>query len=177
MLKKRLYLAYGSNINLPQMAHRCPTAKPVGTAVLNNYELLFRGGKRGGVATVEPREGSSVPVLLWQLRLNDEASLDRYEGYPKSYGKRMMDVEMNGRPVTAMVYVMAPGRDAAYPSEQYLNTIAEGYKSAGFDLAVLDAAIERTEEIMAAEMEQLAAEMEQYEEYGQATLFDMKGWW
>ena len=38
-----LYFAYGSNINLNQMAVRCPDAKVVEPAVLENYELLFRG--------------------------------------------------------------------------------------------------------------------------------------
>ena len=63
--KERLYIAYGSNLNRPQMAFRCPTAKVAGTSELKGYELLFRGGRFGAVATVEPKEGSSVPVLLW----------------------------------------------------------------------------------------------------------------
>jgi len=37
----RLYIAYGSNLNLKQMAHRCPTAKVVGTAMLHNWRLAF----------------------------------------------------------------------------------------------------------------------------------------
>jgi cation transport regulator ChaC len=175
MSKKRLYIAYGSNLNLPQMALRCPTAKPVGTAVIKDYELLFRGWRRGGVATVEPREGSAVPVLVWDIKPKDEVALDHYEGYPNFYGKRMMEVELDGKPVSAMVYVMTPGHDAGYPSDYYLNVIAEGYKTAGFDLGVLDDAVERTEEIMAAEMEKLAAELEQDD--GQCTLFDMKWRW
>lgn len=176
MSKKRLYIAYGSNLNLPQMAHRCPTAKPVGTAVIKNYELLFRGGRRGGVATVEPREGASVPVLLWSIRPKDEASLDHYEGFPNLYGKRMMEVELGGGTVPAMVYVMTPGHDAGYPSDYYLNVIAEGYRTAGFDLGVLAAAVERTEEIMAEEMERLAAGMGPDEDFEQGNLFGLK-WW
>lgn len=42
---KKYYLAYGSNLNIRQMALRCPTAKPVGTAVIEDYELLFKGSK------------------------------------------------------------------------------------------------------------------------------------
>ena len=53
--KQRLYIAYGSNLNLEQMAFRCPTAKVVGKSELKDYELLFRGGRRGAVATVEPK--------------------------------------------------------------------------------------------------------------------------
>ena len=44
---KKYYLAYGSNLNVRQMALRCPTAKPVGTAVIKDYELLFKGSKTG----------------------------------------------------------------------------------------------------------------------------------
>ena len=61
--KPTLYIAYGSNLNLPQMAVRCPTAEVAGKSELKDYELLFRGGRRGAVATVEPREGGSGPVL------------------------------------------------------------------------------------------------------------------
>ena len=35
---ERLYFAYGSNINLDQMAHRCPNAQVVGPVVLENYK-------------------------------------------------------------------------------------------------------------------------------------------
>ena len=40
---KRLYIAYGSNINLEQMAHRCPNSKVVSTEMMQGYELEFRG--------------------------------------------------------------------------------------------------------------------------------------
>lgn len=40
-MTERLYFAYGSNINLEQMAVRCPAAQVVGPAVLDGYELLF----------------------------------------------------------------------------------------------------------------------------------------
>ena len=54
MMEKPLYFAYGSNINLDQMRYRCPDATVYGQAVLDNYDLRFRGS---GVATVEPKEG------------------------------------------------------------------------------------------------------------------------
>ena len=37
-MAERLYFAYGSNINLEQMAVRCPAAQVVGPAVLEGYE-------------------------------------------------------------------------------------------------------------------------------------------
>ena len=93
--QQRLYIAYGSNLNLEQMAFRCPTAKVVGKSELKDYELLFRGGRRGAVATVEPKAGSTVPILVWEIQKKDEASLDLYEGYPNFYDKQMLEIELD----------------------------------------------------------------------------------
>ena len=80
---KKLYFAYGSNINLEQMALRCPAAQIVGPVVLENYELLFRGNARGnGVATIAPKTGSQVYGLLWRITPACEQSLDFYEAIP-----------------------------------------------------------------------------------------------
>lgn len=144
--KGRLYMAYGSNLNLPQMERRCPTATVAGTSEIKGYELLFRG-----VATVEPKEGGSVPVLLWNIEPWDELALDRYEGWPHLYRKEMMDVELEGKTVSAMVYVMNDGRSLAMPSDFYYKVIEDGYKTAGFDIGVLEQALDRTEELMSQE--------------------------
>ncbi len=174
MSKKGLYIAYGSNLNIEQMAYRCPTAQPVGTAMLKDHELLFRGGRRGGFATVEPKTGATVPVLVWHIRPNDEEALDHYEGFPRLYGKQMMDIELDGKPASAMVYVMQPGLDAVRPSRHYLDIIREGYVAAGFDAAILDAAVKRTDEVMEEEAQRLAAAIELEREFGQDGMSGMK---
>ena len=85
---KRYYLAYGSNLNLQQMALRCPMAKPVGTAVIRDYELLFKGSKTGAYLTIEPKDGGLVPVAVWEVTADDEKHLDIYEGCPTFYYKK-----------------------------------------------------------------------------------------
>lgn len=37
--KTKLYIAYGSNLNLEQMRRRCPTAELVGKTVLRGWRL------------------------------------------------------------------------------------------------------------------------------------------
>ena len=54
-MEENLYFAYGSNLDLEQMAQRCPDAEIVGPVRLENYELRFRGS---GFATVAPKKGS-----------------------------------------------------------------------------------------------------------------------
>jgi len=180
MNRNTLYIAYGSNLNLRQMAVRCPTAKVVGASELKDYELLFRGGRRGAVATVEPKEGCNVPVLIWKLKERDLLALDRYEGWPSFYRKELHDVELGGKSIPAMVYVMNGGHDLGSPSDYYYNTIREGYESAGFDTDFLDRAvdnsIQRAEQEYLLELEELEAQRLGDAEFEQGSLFDMK-WW
>ena len=122
-MAERLYFAYGSNINLEQMAVRCPAAQVVGPAVLDGYELLFRGNRRGtGVATIEPLPGSQVHGLLWKLTPECERSLDVYEGYPRLYEKENITVRTgDGKDVVGMAYIMTGElwRDPTIPSPAY----------------------------------------------------------
>ena len=82
---KRLYIAYGSNLNVRQMKTRCPNAKILGTAKLKDWELLFKGSKSGSYLTIEKKENAIVPVVIWEVDKTDEKALDRYEGYPTFY--------------------------------------------------------------------------------------------
>ena len=148
-MKTKLYLAYGSNLNLEQMAQRCKNAKIAGTAELSGYRLLFRGRPHNAHATIERSEGGNVPVLLWKVSVRDEALLDRYEGYPYYYDKVQIPVELDGKTVSAMAYVMQPGFECNNPSSVYLHTVRDGYQAAGFDQAVLDQALEDTRQEMA----------------------------
>ena len=139
--KKRLYIAYGSNLNLEQMARRCPTAKMVGKTCLHNYRPMFRG-KNTAVATIEQQKGSRVPVLIWLLQPSDEHSLDIYEGYPSLYRKKMLRISVNGRRTSAMVYIMNESlHPYGTPSRRYFDTIRQGYEDAGFDTEILRHAV------------------------------------
>ena len=140
-MNKKIYLAYGSNLNLEQMAYRCPTAKVLGSAKLNGYQLLFRGANAGAVATIERQKGSSVPVLLWEITPADEAALDRYEGFPAFYRKETVKVRYGGKLTEVMVYIMNEGRPMGLPSRYYYDTILKGYETAGFDTSILSKAV------------------------------------
>lgn len=135
--ENKLYIAYGSNLNLGQMKHRCPYATVVGTAILPNHKLTFRGCETNAVASIEPCNGESVPVLMWEITPRDEESLDKYEGFPKLYRKETVEVISGGKSYFGMVYIMNDGYDYGKPSRYYLRTIREGYETAGFDVKYL----------------------------------------
>ena len=143
---KRLYLAYGSNINLEQMARRCPNSKVIGTAMIPDYELEFRG-----VATIVPKKGAEVPVLMWEIDQQDEINLNHYEGFPRLYRKEIFEMEVNGKIREGMAYLMNY-RGIAPPTAQYYNGIKKGYEDNGMDTKYLHDALVRSVEYQQSEL-------------------------
>lgn len=80
----KFYLAYGSNLSIEQMKVRIPDAEIVGTAMLERWRLLFRQ-----YATIKKSGTYKTPVLVWKISEQDEKNLDRYEGFPKFYRKKI----------------------------------------------------------------------------------------
>ena len=153
----KLYVAYGSNLNKQQMKGRCPDAKFVGTGVIENYELQFKGTLYGAHATIAPKEGASVPVGLWTIQSRDESRLDMYEGYRKTgyryYDKEQVRVNMtNGGSVIGMVYIMDQRMDFGQPTPGYYETVREGYANCGLDETVLEQALNSSLELAQARM-------------------------
>lgn len=144
MSETRLYFAYGSNINLDQMAYRCPNATVIGPVTLEGYELTFRGRADGsGVANIELKQGASVPGLLWTITPDCERALDRYEGAPRLYIQKDVTVrDANGKEYTVMAYVMTDlFREPAIPSPFYFQGIRDGYAQNGMDEKPLEGAL------------------------------------
>lgn len=160
-MENTLYFAYGSNINLGQMEYRCPDASVMGPVVLENYELLFR---RGGFATIAPKEGEQVQGLLWSITPMCERSLDRYEGYPRFYDKRMVTVrDSEGRSLSVMAYIMDERfREPMLPTDTYYNGILEGYRQNGLPVAALTKAWEHAVQEVHQETERTNASFTNY---------------
>lgn len=153
-MEKRYYVAYGSNLNVRQMKMRCPTARVIGTSVIQDYRLMFKGSQTGSYLTIEPEAGAQVPVGIWEVSAADERALDIYEGYPNFYYKKELQLPIKGirtgkvRVRDAFVYIMHEERKLGTPSSTYMRTCIIGYRDFGFDCAALFDAYDysRTEE-------------------------------
>ena len=144
---KKYYIAYCSNLNVQQMKFRCPGAKVVGKSVIKNYELLYKGSKTGSYLTIEKKNGSVVPVAVWEVTADDEKRLDAYEGYPNFYYKKNMKITLaeTGKIINAFVYIMHEERKLGIPSYAYVRTCVQGYRDFGFDLKHLRLAFDISE--------------------------------
>ena len=128
------------------MAARCPDADIVGTGVIRDYELVFKGGLSGTYLTIRPKKGEAVPVAIWDVSSSDRLALDRYEGYPGLYYRRTLPVETDQGAIGGFVYIMREDKPLGMPSHEYLQICMEGYDDFGFDEKLLMKAMKRTRE-------------------------------
>ena len=124
-MKTKLYFAYGMNTNRDEMSYRCPTAVPMGKAILPGYRFEFKS-----FATIVPDADSQVEGVLWTITDADEAALDMLEGYPEFYDKRQVTAQQ-GIDYIAMTYIMNPREHGHGPSEGYYSMVSEGYQAFG----------------------------------------------
>ena len=149
-MKRKYYIAYGSNLNKEQMRFRCPQAEIIGTSEIKDYELLFKGSQTGSYLTIERKKGGSVPVAVWATTAADEASLDRYEGFPTFYYKAEMELPVKSihtgkvQNRKCYVYIMHENRHLGSPSEFYAHTCLDGYRDFDFDEKILMKAIKNS---------------------------------
>ena len=116
------YFAYGSNLELEAMRDRCPSARPLGPAVLPDWE--FRINERG-YATVVRHPGKTVYGALWELDSAAEAALDTYEALDEGlYRKEIHPVLVAGQSRDVMVYLATHSRPGR-PHPGYLEGILE----------------------------------------------------
>ncbi len=127
----RLYIAYGSNMNKEQMHTRCQDAKVCGSGYLPSWRLTMPF-----YANIEEDNDSKVPVLVWEISEADERALDYFEGYPSDYKKVELLVELDGKQLNAMAYIMTDWYKGQERKARigYEETIKEGYLEAGFSL-------------------------------------------
>ncbi|MGB2813740.1 MAG: gamma-glutamylcyclotransferase family protein [Dehalococcoidales bacterium] len=123
------YFAYGSNLNQKQMKERCPDGKPLFTAVLPNYKLVFAGWSRqwrGGVASIKSLRGDRVRGAIYEVTESCLQRLDRHES-----GYSRLNVTVFGEddePIEAITYVKDGKLEDAAPSKEYLAVIQQGLR-------------------------------------------------
>jgi hypothetical protein len=119
-----LYFAYGSNLNVTQMALRCPGAKPLGRIKLRGWKLVFRG-----VADAIQEPGAFCYGGVWRITPEDEAALDPHEGVRHGlYRKEYIPIEPMPDGEDCVLIYTTNSTGIFPPSESYLECIKQGYR-------------------------------------------------
>lgn len=137
----RLYFGYGSNMDVAQMALRCPSARLLGVARLPGWTLYMDSN---GYATID-EDGGDVEGTLWSVGAADEAALDDYEGLDRGlYEKRDVEVLVGGERQRAFVYVSLK---LPLTMETFRGEYIEKIRAAAAQLGLSDEARARLDEV------------------------------
>ena len=76
-----LYFAYGSNLWPPQLRSKCPSAREVGSAVLQGWAPVYDKPSAVGSAklSIKNQVGARVHGAIYQIDYTERAALDRAE--------------------------------------------------------------------------------------------------
>lgn len=126
------YFAYASNLNKKQMQTRCPDSRPLFTAVLPNYKLVFTGWSRewrGGKATIKSLRGEKVRGAIYEV---SEACARKLDGYEAGYNRLNITVfDEDNEPHQAVTYIKSGQIEETLPSQEYGVIIRQGYRDWG----------------------------------------------
>jgi len=126
---RRLYFAYGMNMDLAAMARRCPSARRVAAARLPDHRFALN---RRGVSTVLQAPADCVHGILWTLTADCEAALDRIEGIAQGhYLRAERRVLSHDGEFGALVYV-ATDETAGPPRQPYFDIVRAAARQHGF---------------------------------------------
>lgn len=126
-----IYFAYGSNMNMTQMAERCPGAITLGKAVLSGYKLVERK-----YADIDVAEGAETEGVLYAISDSHLKTLDQREGYHIGiYDRKPVTVRIGDNHCAAIVYEMRPAtkrkRDGLPYTDDYRRKCSQGAKQHG----------------------------------------------
>jgi gamma-glutamylcyclotransferase len=127
-----LYFAYASNLSKKQMQERCPDSRPLFTATLPNFKIVFTGWSRewrGGKATIISIRGEKVRGAVYEV---SEVCLRRLDRFEAGYARLNMTVfDEDNQPHQAVTYVKSGQLEESAPSRKYGEVIRQGYRDWG----------------------------------------------
>ncbi|MEM3422029.1 MAG: gamma-glutamylcyclotransferase family protein [Candidatus Hadarchaeum sp.] len=127
------YFAYGSNMDPERMKERGIQFSKREHAILKGFRLEFNKitnrNTNEGKANIVDDDEKSLEGILYEIKDNDLEKLDKYEGCPKHYTKKDVNVILdNGKTVEAITYIAQPNmtRKGLKPTREYLIHLLRG---------------------------------------------------
>ena len=136
-----LYFAYASNMNQAQMKRWCPASRFIKVVCLEGHRFVYDGYSvpwDGAVGNIVTSETEKVWGVLYDITSRDRLTLDAFEGYPRSYERKDVEVkDRDGNVHRAMTYCRT-GRAVGKPHPDYEKVVLDGAKECGLPEDYID---------------------------------------
>lgn len=131
------YFAYGSNMSLPRLRERVPSARRAGVYTLVEHVLKFHkksntdgSGKCDACHTADPKD--LVIGALFEISDSEKSSLDQVEGLGHGYQDKMVQVrDDQGGIIEAFTYYATNTNPSLKPYSWYLFHVVCGAREIG----------------------------------------------
>ncbi|MEO1206655.1 MAG: gamma-glutamylcyclotransferase family protein [Pseudomonadota bacterium] len=132
-----IYFAYGSNMMTTRLQARCTTARPIGVATLDGYNVGFnkQSSDGSGKAGLIEELGATTFGVAFTIDMSDLITLDRFEGtgYARVSNLMIQMVRTQGgsailpsAPIDAVSYLPRQITQGLKPYDWYLGLILAG---------------------------------------------------
>lgn len=131
------YFAYGSNLWVPQMRSRCPSARPVGTGVIEGWRLVYDKPSTDGSAklNIRPASDGSVHGVVYEVDDDERSLLDAAE-------PRYTPIHVYVDGDSALTYTYDEEPSESRPFDWYVALALAGAASHGLPKDALDIAVD-----------------------------------
>lgn len=125
------YFSYGSNMSLPRLLARAPSASRIATGLLKSHSLRFHKFGQDGSAKCDALQTGDpehyVIGVLFEIDRQDKTSLDRVEGLGQGYAQKDVCIELpGGETVAAFTYYATHTAPGLQPYSWYLEHVLRG---------------------------------------------------
>ncbi len=139
-----LYFAFASNMNQAQMKRWCPASRFLKTVILEGFRFVYDGFSvtwDGAVGDIVRSEAERVWGALYEITERDRLTLDAFEGYPRSYDHREVEVKDGDRNVYRAMTYLRTGRALGKPHPDYEKIVIDGARECGLPEEYIDKAL------------------------------------
>lgn len=138
------YFAYGSNMSLPRLRERVPSAERIGMFMLVEHTLRFHkvsqidgSAKCDALFTGNPHD--YVIGALFEIPHDEKGALDKAEGLGSGYQVKPVTVnDARGNSLEAFTYYATHTDPNVLPYSWYLHHVITGAKETGVPTSYLD---------------------------------------
>ena len=130
-----IYFSYGSNMSMPRLHARLPSALRLDTGILMRHRLRFhKVSTRDGSAKCDIEETGDnnhrVYGVLFEITEREKADLDRFEGLGTGYAQKKVGVELpDGARVQAVTYYATLIDPTLRPFDWYKEHVLRGARA------------------------------------------------